>query len=292
MRTRLVEILCCPSCHNPLQDSKVSLECSQCKVKIPVIDSIPRFYQTTRETSIEFDETSVCNPSHWTSWRRKNYDFFQNNLKNIKYDSAFLDIGAGTSPFAKLLEPFKPYKVDFKPYKGIDFLTDLNKPIPVSDGTFDVILMSNLLEHMPEPLALLGECHRILKQGGVLLVTVPFLIKIHQAPYDFLRYTEFMLERLFSSAGFQHIRIEKIGNIFDVHSQVFSSLYKPLYRSISQQILKRKLLSLARRVHDLSIRAILKLSNFDFKMEDTLGYPHGYGCKVTKKESTSCHRLK
>lgn len=284
MRSGLVEILCCPSCNNSLQDSREDLECSQCNVKIPIIDGIPRFYQTTTEKIIEFDETTIRNLSHWTSWRRKNYDFFQNNLKNIKYDSTLLDIGAGGSPFAKLLEPFQTYKVDFKPYKGIDFLTDLNQLIPVVDGTFDVILMSNLLEHIPEPLTLLRESHRILKQGGVLLVTVPFLIKIHQAPYDFLRYTEFMLNRLFPNAGFQQIRIEKIGNIFDVHSQVFSSLYIPLYRSISQQILKRKLLSLVRRLHDLSIRAIFKISNFNFKKEDTIGYPHGYGCVATKKD--------
>ena len=271
-----------PSCHNSLQERRGNLECSQCNARIPIIDGIPRFYQTTTEKIIEFDEKTIRNPSHWSSWRRKNYDFFQNNLKIIKYDSTLLDIGAGGSPFAKLFEPFKTYKVDFRPYKGIDFLTDLNKPIPVFDGTFDGILMSNLLEHIPEPLALLQESHRILKQGGVLLVTVPFLIKVHQAPYDFLRYTEFMLKRLFSNAGFLQIRIRKIGNIFDVNSQVFSSLYKPLYRNISQQILKRKLLSLFRRLHDFSIRTILRISNFDFNKEDAIGYPQGYGCVAIK----------
>lgn len=259
--------------------------CNYCKTKIPLVDGIPRFYETTRKNIIDFDEINIKNSTKWTGWRRKNYEFFQKNLENIKKSYEVLDIGAGTAPFSALFEPFTTFKVDFEPYRGIDFLTDLNKPFPIADNSFDIIIMSNLLEHIPEPLLLLKECHRILKQEGKLIMTVPFLIKVHQAPYDFLRYTEFMLERLLGLSGFQEIKIEKIGNIFDVYAQVFSSLYMLCYKDSSTHKLKRKLMELFRRFHNLFIKVFLKISNCDVRnKEDAIGYPHGYGCAAVRRD--------
>lgn len=279
---RLIEILQCSNCHALLKNNRNELLCTNCNAKIPVIDGIPRFYKTTRKNVMEFDEVSIRTINNWTGWRRKNYDYFMKKLEGINKSSVILDIGAGTSPFSALFEPFTTFKVDFEPYRGIDFLTDLNKPLPVANSSFDIVIMSNLLEHIPEPLILLKECHRILKPDGKLIMTVPFLIKVHQAPYDFLRYTEFMLKRLISQAGFQKAEVEKIGNIVDVHSQVSSSLYKYLRKNaVSDTVSKRKLISLCYFIYNYITKTMLKISNFD--SEDTIGYPHGYGCVATKQ---------
>ena len=62
--------------------------------------------------------------------------------------------------------------------------------IPVQDGCFDAVICSELLEHVPDPLAVLREVYRVLRAGGTLLVCVPFLYRIHGDPYDFGRYTD------------------------------------------------------------------------------------------------------
>ena len=221
----LQEILCCPECDFSLKKNDSELQCEKCGIKIPIVDNIPRFHETTWKSIIESTGNVIRNPLNWTGWRRKNYAFFLKELAHIEKSSLLLDVGAGTSPFHNILSSYKTFRVDFEPYEGIHFLTDLNRPLPIPEKVFDCIIMSNLLEHIPEPLRLLKECNRILKKNGRLILTVPFLIKIHQAPYDFLRYTEYMLQRLFLEGGFEDFRIEKIGNIFDVQTQISSSLY-------------------------------------------------------------------
>ena len=144
--------------------------------------------------------------------------------------------------------------------------------------------MSNLLEHMPEPLSLLKECNRILKRNGRLIMTVPFLIKVHQAPYDFLRYTEYMLQRLFLEGGFENFRIEKIGNIFDVQTQISSSLYHFISTSSgSRYRFVRAIIALLYRLHYYSITSMVKISGINRRhIEDSIGYPHGYGCVAVR----------
>jgi hypothetical protein len=108
---------------------------------------------------------------------------------------------------------------------------------------------------------------------------------VHQEPYDFLRYTEFMLHRLFSQSGFKKIEIEKIGNIFDLHAQVSLSLFKLLSRKAGNNILKRKLITVLHRLSNFYFRFILNvLSPQKDKREDTIGYPQGYGCVAVKNE--------
>jgi SAM-dependent methyltransferase len=281
----LLELLTCPNCHNSLNESGVELFCGKCSIRIPVIDNIPRFHGTTEKNIIRFDEAAIRSPANWTGWRRKNHDFFLKKLEGIKESSVVLDIGAGTSPFAALFKSFTSLRVDFEPYEGIDFLTDLNKPLPVSNKTFDVVIMSNLLEHICEPLTIMTECHRILKPKGNMIMTVPFLIKVHQEPHDFLRYTEHMLKRLLTQSGFQEFEITKIGNIFDVHAQVSSSVYKFVSRKISGHVLKQKGVGLLYRLHRLFFSAMLRVSGCDEKnKEDYIGYPHGYGVLAVKED--------
>jgi len=281
----LLELLACPNCQNSLDEFGTELSCTRCNIRIPIIDNIPRFHGTSQKKIIKFNEAAIRSPANWTGWRRRNYDFFLERLEGVEESSVVLDVGAGTSPFAALFRTFTSFRVDFEPYQGIDFLTDLNRPLPVPDRAFDVVVMSNLLEHIFEPLTLMTECHRILKRGGNMIMTVPFLIKVHQGPYDFLRYTEHMLKRLLTQSGFQEFEITKIGNIFDVYAQISSSVYKLISRKMSGHVLKRKGMGFLRRLHRLLFSAMLQVSGCDEKnKEDSIGYPHGYGVLAVKKE--------
>jgi len=69
-------------------------------------------------------------------------------------------------------------------YTGIDIISDIVS-IPESDESFDAILCSEVLEHVPDPVRAIQELDRLLKVGGVLLITAPFASLVHQSPYYF-----------------------------------------------------------------------------------------------------------
>lgn len=89
-----------------------------------------------------------------------------------------------------------------------DVVTDLNEPLPFADQSVDTIVSISVLEHLSEPQALLAEAYRILGSGGNLIVQVPFQWKVHEAPYDYFRYTRYGLDHVLSKAGFVDILIE------------------------------------------------------------------------------------
>ncbi len=83
----------------------------------------------------------------------------------------------------------------------VDMHTDLSQPLPFEDGEFDTVVLSDVLEHIPEPWRLVHEIRRILAPGGHALVNVPFLYGIHETPHDYYRFTGFALRRFAAEAG-------------------------------------------------------------------------------------------
>lgn len=67
----------------------------------------------------------------------------------------------------------------------IDLVCDI-VDIPVPDASFDVILCSEVLEHLPDALKALEEFARLLKLGGKLILTAPFSSLVHFAPYHYV----------------------------------------------------------------------------------------------------------
>lgn len=75
------------------------------------------------------------------------------------------------------------------------------KAIPFADGSFDTVLLLEVLEHVREPDQVLREIARVLKPAGTLLLSMPFLYPLHDAPHDYQRYTEHGLRQAVSAAG-------------------------------------------------------------------------------------------
>lgn len=104
----------------------------------------------------------------WSSWRKKNYHFFEEELLKIGDDAIVIDLGAGKLQFRDLFTRFKTITVDFQKLPDIDIVHDLTTSLPFPENYADAIVLSNTLEHIPEPSFLLGECYRILKGGGII----------------------------------------------------------------------------------------------------------------------------
>lgn len=79
--------------------------------------------------------------------------------------------------------------------------------LPLQDGAMHAVLLLEVLEHLPRPDDALAEMHRVLAPGGVLVLSMPFLYPIHDAPCDFQRWTEHGLRHALERAGFRDIEI-------------------------------------------------------------------------------------
>lgn len=73
--------------------------------------------------------------------------------------------------------------------------------LPFQDEVFDAVACLEVLEHTPDPASVLAEIRRVLKPGAEAWISMPFLYPIHDAPFDFQRFTEFGLHRSLERAG-------------------------------------------------------------------------------------------
>lgn len=95
-----------------------------------------------------------------------------------------------------------------------DIIADLNKPLPIASGVADAIVSLSVMEHLCEPQLMLNEAFRILKPGGSIVLQVPWQWWIHEAPYDFFRYTPYGLQYMFDKAGFTNVVVEPQAGFF------------------------------------------------------------------------------
>lgn len=98
-------------------------------------------------------------------------------------------------------------------YGQIDYVCDLGS-IPVEDNRYDLVVCTQVLEHVPDPGSVLRELFRVLKPNGCLWLTAPFFFAEHMQPYDFYRYTQYGLRHLITSSGFQVEKLERLDGYY------------------------------------------------------------------------------
>lgn len=126
---------------------------------------------------------------------------------------SILDVGCGTKPYQKIF--------NFREYIGMEIesarvrgsakadIYYLGGSFPFSSARFDSVISSEVLEHIFEPDLFLSEIHRVLKTGGHLLLTVPFIWDEHEEPVDYARYTSMGLAHLLRKHGFEILNQKK-----------------------------------------------------------------------------------
>lgn len=155
--------------------------------------------------------------------------------------SHVIDVGAGSCPYRGLFAHCEYRSHDFaklppdqfsgrQGYGQLDYICDILS-IPVPDATFDVILCTEVLEHVDEPIQALREFARILKPNGKLLLTAPLGSGLHQDPHHFYGgYTPYWYRKFLGEVGFKNIIIEPNGGFFKHYGQEsirFASMLAP-----------------------------------------------------------------
>jgi SAM-dependent methyltransferase len=86
---------------------------------------------------------------------------------------------------------------------------------------------NQVLEHVFHPDRFLGEINRVLKAGGLLLMTVPFVWDEHEQPFDFARYSSFGLEAMLKNHGFEVLENRKsVADIRVIFQLINAYIYK------------------------------------------------------------------
>ncbi|MFO3797434.1 MAG: methyltransferase domain-containing protein, partial [Anaerolineales bacterium] len=207
MKPLLESLLVCPHCKQPFSIRKEHLwRCAQDGREVPLQEGKPIFTSTPQNAHIF--ERIERGPNQGTPWRRANWKFLQQQVHRQPDEAIILDVGAGHGDFAALFAGRNYLSLDIVPYPEIDLVCDLTECIPFRENTFDMIVLMNVLEHVYRFHELLAACSYLLKPGGVLVIAVPFLLKVHQIPFDFYRYTHYALEEMARQHGFEIVLLE------------------------------------------------------------------------------------
>jgi SAM-dependent methyltransferase len=103
----------------------------------------------------------------------------------------------------------------------LDFECDLTKRLPFKDREFDTIVLSDVLEHIPQPEHLWNEMSRVIAPGGRIIMNVPFYYWLHEHPHDYYRYTEFGLRRFVERSGMSLLQLSSIGGAPEIMADIF-----------------------------------------------------------------------
>ena len=138
-----------------------------------------------------------------------------------------LDVGCGSKPYLEIFEPYVTEYVGIErgstfaetassgATRGPDVLYD-SDVMPFAPASFDTILCIQVLEHTPSPQPLLDDIARVLKPGGLLVLSAPFSFRMHEEPHDYFRYTPNGLRVMCNASGLEVVSTMQQGGLWSV----------------------------------------------------------------------------
>jgi SAM-dependent methyltransferase len=130
---------------------------------------------------------------------------------------AVIDLGCGMMPYRSYLPPAVTayYGMDRWPRTdAVSLAGDIQHLDMLAPASFDTVLCFEVLEHVPDPAEALRGIAQILKPGGVALISVPHLSRLHDLPHDYYRYTAYGLHYLLTQAGLEVTELRSKGGLF------------------------------------------------------------------------------
>lgn len=223
------EPLQCPACGGALSTDGLAggMRCARCAATYPVINQVPLLICPEKSVidvaalisqaaslppgtgympnRIKNTLRKILLPEIGANWKAKpTYRCFERELLAFAPAPRVLVIGGGEMGDT-LGEYFTSGKVSFTEtdvYLGprIQYVCDAHD-LPFADTSYDGVIIQAVLEHVVDPTRCVAEIHRVLKPGGIVYATTPFIQQVHMRAHDFTRFTDLGHRRLFRYFG-------------------------------------------------------------------------------------------
>jgi len=178
--------------------------------------------------------------------RELEYDY----LKKQSFQGKWLNLGAGKSELSALpLQTADITRADIDPETKPDVVMDATEIFPLPDQHFDGILALNILEHLDYTEHFFRECSRVLKRGGTLFATIPFIYPYHGSDVygDYIRWTGRKMQ-IEAQSHFKSVQVEQLGGRYGVISEVtlfttpvplrpLHGLYRPIVKWMDNNLI-------------------------------------------------------
>ena len=217
-----------------------------------------------------------------TSYRRFRVDsFFESCAKDWDPNSICIDVG-GKREKKKgkfLVEQYilHPIYVNLDSNVKPDYICDACN-MPFQNGFADIIICSEMLEHVDNVDDILNEIYRILKTNGQCFICVPFSMHVHGDPKDYGRYTNYFWKKHLFNCGFYIVKEEKQGGYWTTKLNMNKRFLKCYRRrnKYNPMLIIIYPLCVIQRICCLLLEKILPI--------DETGYTTGYGFVIKKRE--------
>jgi len=165
---------------------------------------------------------------------------------------SLLDVGCGEMPYRYLFESSvsRYVGIDRNGSEGSRNIIGDACHLPIKSASFDTLLSTQVLEHLPEPEIFFREANRALRLGGHLILTAPQAWEVHEAPHDYYRYTRYGLRHLAEKAGFRVMVLQPRGGFFALLGQMLITqlrMQNGLVEKVAQRVIARVFKFLDRR---------------------------------------------
>jgi SAM-dependent methyltransferase len=248
---RLQSILRCPACRGGLERTAAGVLCRACDLEYPCRAGVPDFANAV------FDDTEDAafqqERMHGRSLRGRLYDLGQRIitseyapydhraafLASIPANATILEFGSGNRRLSNEI-----INIDLFPFPNVDVTADIEHT-PIADASADYVILDSVIEHVPNPQAVVEEVRRVLKPGGKLFCVNPFLFPYHGYPAHYCNFTR---------DGMQHLLRNFSDTVVEPHYGPTSAVINIVAEYVAVSIAGQ------RRTLYLSIRATMLLA--------------------------------
>jgi SAM-dependent methyltransferase len=216
----------------------------------------------------------VAPPHRFAAADRVLYNQLSNALAEAAGSHAgdrLVDIGCGRKPWAAIFAPYVTEHIGVdreapsSPDAGeVDIVGDAYS-VPLNDGSADTVLLTEVLEHLEDPIRALEEAHRLLAPGGGLILTTPLIFPVHGEPHDFFRYSPHGLQYVMRRAGFEGIEVRPLSGQWTTLAMLRGLSLYPYRRG-------RVLTALVDAYSAVSLTLAVRLDEADFR--DSFSWNH------------------